>query len=41
MPGELPHADEALAAVLRRLREERGQSQEATAYRAGSLAGSS
>jgi DNA-binding XRE family transcriptional regulator len=34
-----PTADKTLAAVLRRLREERGQSQEAVAFRAGITTG--
>jgi transcriptional regulator with XRE-family HTH domain len=40
MPQRSPAADPALAAVLRRLRTERGESQESVAYKAGLTAGS-
>lgn len=35
MPRQSPKADRALARVIRRLREERGESQETLAYRSG------
>jgi transcriptional regulator with XRE-family HTH domain len=40
MPQQSPKADQALARVLRRLREDSGESQEALAYRAGLTSGS-
>jgi transcriptional regulator with XRE-family HTH domain len=40
VPQDSPTADKALAAVLRRLREERGESQEAVAFHAGITSGS-
>jgi DNA-binding XRE family transcriptional regulator len=40
VPKPSPAADPALATVLRRLRSERGESQEAIAYKAGLTAGS-
>jgi XRE family transcriptional regulator, regulator of sulfur utilization len=39
MPRSSPTADRALAAVLRRLREERGESQEVIAFHAGLTTG--
>ena len=40
MPRESKNADQALARVLRRLREEAGESQESLAYRAKLTSGS-
>lgn len=40
VPPTSPTADKALAAVLRRLREERGESQEVVAFHAGITSGS-